>query len=210
MCFSATASFAAGGALTAIGGATLAKAKKRSELPFAAIPLLFGIQQLIEGIIWLSFGAPAVQASATFAYAIFSQVLWPIWIPLAIMLLEPDPSRKKILGGFFLVGLGVGSYVLYFTVTSPITATLTAHSIAYTSSHAYPLATIALYIAATCMSCLFSSHRMVKLFGTALFASFLLSYRLYSATLFSVWCFFAALTSIIVYLHFKKGRILKR
>jgi hypothetical protein len=47
MCFSATASFVAAGSLAAIGTATIKKAQHRSELPFATIPLLFGIQQTV-------------------------------------------------------------------------------------------------------------------------------------------------------------------
>ena len=51
MCFSAPASFIAGTALSAIGVAALRKTKSRSEVPFAMIPLLFGIQQVTEGVL---------------------------------------------------------------------------------------------------------------------------------------------------------------
>ena len=54
MCFSATASFISGTALCVIGVATLKQTKAPAEIPFALIPLLFGIQQLTEGVIWLS------------------------------------------------------------------------------------------------------------------------------------------------------------
>ena len=49
MCFSAPASFIAGTALSVIGVAALKRTESKSEIPFALIPLLFGIQQLIEG-----------------------------------------------------------------------------------------------------------------------------------------------------------------
>ena len=51
MCFSASASFIAGTSLSAVGVAALRNTKARSEQPLAAIPLLFGIQQLTEGVI---------------------------------------------------------------------------------------------------------------------------------------------------------------
>lgn len=51
MCFSASASFIAGASLSAIGVATLRRVESKKEIPFATIPLLFGIQQLIEGVI---------------------------------------------------------------------------------------------------------------------------------------------------------------
>ena len=63
MCFSATASFAAGTALSAVGGLTLRKSQGKVELPLALVPLLFGVQQFSEGFLWLSLGGdlPAVK-----------------------------------------------------------------------------------------------------------------------------------------------------
>ena len=55
MCFSATASFVAGTGLAVLGVATLRAARRRPEIPFAAIPLIFGLQQMVEGALWLSF-----------------------------------------------------------------------------------------------------------------------------------------------------------
>ena len=62
MCFSATASFSTGALLLGIGTLTLRSAlaaHQQRELPFAAIPLLFATQQLIEGMIWLTVSAEA-------------------------------------------------------------------------------------------------------------------------------------------------------
>ena len=55
MCFSETASFLAGTGLSVLGVATLRATQRRSEIPFAAIPLMFGLQQMVEGALWLSF-----------------------------------------------------------------------------------------------------------------------------------------------------------
>lgn len=57
MCFSVAASFTAGTFLIGFGVMTLSLARRRKEVPFAAIPLLFGLQQLSEGVVWISFGA---------------------------------------------------------------------------------------------------------------------------------------------------------
>ena len=54
MCFSATASFIAGTGLSVLGVATLRATRRKEEIPFAAIPLLFGFQQIVEGVLWLS------------------------------------------------------------------------------------------------------------------------------------------------------------
>ena len=58
MCFSASASFSAAALLLGIGALTLRSAlatRQPRALLFAAIPILFAIQQLIEGVIWLTF-----------------------------------------------------------------------------------------------------------------------------------------------------------
>ena len=52
MCFSATASFTAGTLVLGIGAVTMKSVRKPGELPYAAIPMLFALQQLIEGVIW--------------------------------------------------------------------------------------------------------------------------------------------------------------
>lgn len=56
MCFSAGASFGASAILVVIGVASLRKVQTRAHLPFAAIPLLFGIKQAFEGVLWLMLG----------------------------------------------------------------------------------------------------------------------------------------------------------
>jgi hypothetical protein len=55
MYFSATASFAAGVSLSILGVATAKRAERKAEIPFAIIPLLFGAQQIVEEMLWLSF-----------------------------------------------------------------------------------------------------------------------------------------------------------
>ena len=49
MCFSAAASFIASGTTGALGVATLWHTRAAREVPLASTPLLFGVQQFIEG-----------------------------------------------------------------------------------------------------------------------------------------------------------------
>lgn len=191
--------------MTALGIATLTNTRSRSEIPFAMIPLLFGIQQLIEGVVWLTFGrdAPVLKQVMTYAYSGFSHVLWPIYIPFAIGVLETVRWRKRALGGFGVAGLAVGLYLLYFIVTRPLVAQVVSRHIEYASPHFYIPAIMVLYLAATCMSAFFSSHRFVNLFGILALLSFLAAYFIAAHALVSVWCFFAAVLSVLMYLHLR-------
>ena len=204
MCFSATASFTAGVALLVVGTVTARSANRRAELPFALIPVLFGIQQLLEGALWLTLRAeaPLLNTVLTHVYSLFSHVLWPIYVPLAVLLLELTLWRRKVLFAIALAGAAVGLYLLYFLVRLPIVAQVTGRHITYLSSHFYLVTVMGLYLLGTCISMLFSSHRWVRLFGVTAFLSFVAAYAFYAAWFISVWCFFAALMSGIVLLHF--------
>ena len=202
MCFSATASFVAGTALSVVGVATIKKAKRKAELPFATIPLLFGIQQLIEGIVWLSFGNSALNVISTYAYSMFSHVLWPIFVPIAILLLEKDPVRKKILRVFTGIGLAVGIFLLYFIFQDGIISQIVNQSVSYNSPHLYLPLVLTLYVFATCISFLISSDKVINIIGIVMLTSFLAASLFFSGTFISVWCFFAAVLSFIIFLYF--------
>ncbi len=212
MCFSATASFSAGALLLGIGTLTLRSAlaaQQRRELPFAAIPLLFALQQLIEGVIWLTFSdeAPLLNSVMTHVYSFFSHVLWPIYVPVAVLLMEPAGRRRRALFGFVAAGTAVGAYLLYVLVAFPVVSQPTGQHIEYVSPHFFAAVTMALYLLSTAISPLLSSHRMVVVFGVLALLSFAAAYAFYSTWFISVWCFFAALLSVVVYLHFAlRGR----
>ena len=206
MCFSATASFVAAGALGAAGGLTLAKAKTKREIPLASIPLLFGVQQAIEGIVWISFSSPVVNAVAAYAYTLFSHVLWPIFVPLSLLLIETNHVRKNILRALLIIGSLVGLYLLYFISIAPVTAHVLNCSIAYLPVAPYSLIVTAFYLVVICGSFFVSSHRILNLLGVTVLTSFAVATWFYTQVFVSVWCFFAAILSIIIYWHFKTNR----
>ncbi len=205
MCFSATASFTAGTLLSAVGVATLGKAETSAERPFAMIPLLFGIQQLIEGVIWLTFrhDAPLLKQTMTYLYSGFSHVLWPMYVPFAMGILEAVPWRRKAIFAFEAVGVPVGLYLLYVLVTGPLVAEVVGSHIVYVSPHFYRIPVMVVYLAATCVSCFFSSHGFVRLFGVLALLSFIAAYLVHVTALISIWCFFAAILSLLIYLHLR-------
>jgi len=205
MCFSASASFAGGAFLLAVGANTVKKAARKAELPFAAIPLLFGVQQILEGIIWLTFrfDTPLLNTAMTHGYSLFSHVLWPIYVPVAVLLLEPVPWRRKTLYAFLAIGAGAEVYLLINMVRFPITSRVVGGHIEYLSPHFYAVVVMGSYLAATCLSMFLSSHKVVNIFGIASLLLFFAAYKIYAVWFISVWCFFAAALSAIVYLYFR-------
>ncbi|MEW5757744.1 MAG: DUF6629 family protein [Pseudomonadota bacterium] len=206
MCFSATASFIAGTSLTALGVVTVKKAERKTEIPLAMIPLLFGVQQIIEGMLWLSFrfDAPLLNVTMTYAFTLFSHVLWPIFVPLSIGLVETVAWRKKVISAFQIIGIAVGLYLFYLIIKFPVSSEVDEH-IVYVSPHFYKVPVMVLYLAATCVGSFFSCHKMINIFGGLALLLFVVAYWFYTVAFFSVWCFFAAILSAVIYLHFLFG-----
>src|SRR5690606_17070510 len=134
MCFSASSSFGAGIVLTVVGVASIKKAHHPSQVPFASIPLLFGVQQIAEGVLWLTLQNhyyTDIQDIAKYTYLFFAQVLWPIWVPIAIMLLEKRATRKRIQKVLVAAGVVVGGYLGYCLSTFNVEAKIVGHHISY-------------------------------------------------------------------------------
>ncbi len=206
MCFSATASFSAGAVLLGIGALTLKSARRPREWPFAAIPLLFAIQQLSEGVIWVTFSAdaPLLNTVMTYLYSFFSHVLWPVYLPVAVLMIEPPGGRRRTLSTLVVAGSAVGIYLLYVLVAFPVVSRPTGQHVEYDSPHFFAAAVMTLYLVSTTVSPLLSTLRGVRVFGALALLSFGAAYYFYARWFISVWCFFAALLSIVIYLHFAR------
>jgi hypothetical protein len=208
MCFSALASFSAGVVLLAVGVASVRRTHRAAELPYALIPFCFGVQQLLEGALWLTLPQPqhCLTAPLTQGYSAFSQVIWPIYIPLAVYLLEPAGLRGHVMALIAVAGASVGLYLLWYMVHVPVVAQFSGQHIAYVFPHFHqPLATV-LYLFAACVSPLISSWPRVRLFGMLASFSLLATAYFYAQWFISTWCFFAALLSAVVWLHFAHAR----
>lgn len=219
MCFSATASFGAGAVLGAVGIISIAKAKTNPQRVFATIPLIFAVQQITEGVLWLSLrntGLASWQPVLTYIYLIFAMAAWPFWIPLTIRLLEKDARRKKLLNILVAIGAVVAIVVALVLsiypveVMTPLCLSCPASSIPDVRNHLHyefafpPVAkgligtfTI-LYIMATIVSPFISSIRKMKWLGIVFLVSYLFAVFFYNGFVISVWCFFAALLSFVV------------
>lgn len=208
MCFSTEASFGAGAVLTVVGIATFRKTHSKSQLAFAAIPFIFGVQQFIEGFVWLSLSNvdyAYLKQIPTYLFLIIAQVVWPLWIPFSIFLMEKEAKSKKLLAGLLAVGAILSLCVIYNLMTYSVKSEIVEHHIHYTlniSKWMIPLGAF-LYFLPTVISPFVSSIKRTNFLGTAILTSFLVSKLFFEQYVISVWCFFAALMSVIVYVVVK-------
>ncbi len=211
MCFSPLASFAAGVAISTVGVATLKNVNNRREIPFALVPLIFGIQQIIEGFVWLSFGwSPESHAIFSAIYSVFALCVWPMGLPVAILLLEDHEFRQKILMVIGLAGIAVGGFLLYHIFVHPPGAYVLNSCIHYEVVVPYSNLLWAAYVLVVVGAGLVSSKKTVQVFGAVLFGSLLFALHQYKENAISVWCFFSALLSAVVYWHFIRKPVKKR
>lgn len=209
MCFSAEASFVAGFGLVGVGIVAVKRVRTRQETLYASIPLLFGVQQLLEGFLWLTFTNQAEQLSMPLAYLylLFSNVLWPIYIPLSVLALETVRWRRLAIVGIASISAVLSIYLLTVLVLQPVTACIDSLHILYDFPNPYELTTKMLYVLATCASLLFSRYHSVVAFGVVALISEVVANHFYTTWFISVWCFFAALLSAIVLWYFKGRRL---
>lgn len=201
MCFSAQASFFTAGLLVSIGIATLYKVRTKPALfCFGLIPLLFSLQQFAEGIIWVGAQGPPLFAAQTLFLTI-AFIVWPVWIPLSIALLETSTVRRAALFALVIAGI-IWGVCAFESIRSATTLIYSCH-ISYTLNSWTPITTeqaIGLYACLTVLPFFIAQNHLLKLFGLLTAISCIISYLSWYAFFISVWCFFAALLSMAVYL----------
>ncbi len=211
MCFGPVPSFAASAVLGAIGVATLSKVRGKREILLATFPLLFAIQQFNEGLLWLTIGkgdSVALQQGLTFIFLLFALVLWPIFSPLSFYLLEPDAQRRKVMGAFLTIGAIIGTYFLYYLLFDTYSATVIGYCITYDTAAPGSVTVLNLaYVLAVLATSLFSSYRPIVLLGLINIALCAITAIAFVNAHTSVWCFFAALWSSLLYLFFRRQRV---
>lgn len=205
MCFSAGASFTMAGVLTVIGGAAIGANADKPRRLFAAVPLVFAIQQAAEGIVWLTIDAPAhamLLRAAVFAFLAFALVVWPTWIPWSLRVAERDTQRRKWLTiltyAGTLVSLGAVGLLVRWEPRAYIDGSSVQYDFGVPTGALVHLLILVAYTAPPLAACFVSKIALSKVFGGALLLSMGAAMAIRAEALTSVWCFFAAGLSLLV------------
>lgn len=204
MCYSAGASFIGGAVITAVGVATVKEARKPSRIMFASIPVLFGLQQITEGFLWLALTDPAyaiLERAGTYGFLLMARVIWPTMLPLSVLLLERGGGNRRLHA--ILVGMGASVSLYYFYCLGFLTVVpnIAGHHIQYVSDFPESLAVpvFIVYFIAVITPLFLTNNRRMRIMGVLMFVSCLATIILAFTALTSVWCFFAAIISVMVY-----------
>lgn len=201
MCFSAEASFGASAAIAVIGAVAVKKAETVPQKVFAMIPVFFAIQQCMEGILWLSLSSTTCDAwegPATYVFLFFAWIVWPVYIPLSVWLLEVKKGRRQVVAALMFVGAIVSAVLAYRLIFDNVHAEIAGYHIRYVMEREYHsgiLMGIAYFVPTVVSLYVSSRERMVHV-ATTILISFIITMLFFREHLISVWCFFAAVTSV--------------
>lgn len=204
MCLSSTASFVVAAVLAVAGIASIAKIRHQREILFAAIPIILALQAATEGFIWLSFDNSAfsvIKERLAYFFLFVSESVWPIWIPLSLLLMERGKARSILLLALLAVGLFTSVYLAFYLLTYDVEARVLDGQIFYIQHLHSPHNVVSSlpYLSATILPFFVTGIRSMRWFGVivllpCLFISILLDYQRAS-----IWCFLAAVISGFVY-----------
>jgi hypothetical protein len=207
MCFSATASFSAAAVIGSVGIVTLSSAAAKPDhrvLALAAFPALFALQQVVEGLLWLDLASPepgTLRGVLVHAFQGYAEVFWPAFAPLAALLIERERWRRVLISICLVIGLALSVYLLVAMIGHPYQASVGEGHIVYRNDFQYPTGIEVPYVVATTFSLLLSSERDVQRLALVILIGFAVAYVSFHHAYISVWCFFAAIASVMVYLY---------
>jgi hypothetical protein len=201
MCFSATASFVSAGVVGVAGAAALPFVRDRRELPLALLGLGFAAHQLTEGVVWSQLeatGARTIRSPAVAVWLVFAWVLLPVWVPLAMSLVEPDRTRRRIMTAAAVLGGIVAAVLGLVSFTRSVPASVVSGHLSYIVPFTHTGPIVWAYVAATCGPPLLSTHPLLRAWGVALTVAMAATATLQARGFASLWCWFAALLTLVL------------
>lgn len=207
MCYSPEADLVAGVVVGAAGIDALRHVDDRRDLALAAVPLFLAAHQLIEAVGWWGLQDRVPEMAGTLAigaYLVIAMGVVPALVPYAVMRTERDPTRRRLMVPLVALGAGVSMVLLFALSSGPYGATIGGRYIAYETTLPWTGAVGAGYVIAVCAPLLLSTHRRLVLFGVINIPVVLGLTALLSAGFISLWCVWAAVSSIVVTRHIRE------
>lgn len=208
MCFSVQADLVAGAVILPVGVLSLREVRRARELPFAALPLLFSLHQLVEALVWAGLdGSVSARLghAAAVAYVVYALPVLPTSLPLAVLLLEPRGARARV-APFVVLGVIVSTWLLAGVLAGPVRVVEHPHALEYLTSESHGDIASFLYVVAVIGPSLLSGYRSIVAFGVLNLVGLVAAAALYMRAFTSVWCVYAAATSVLILLHMYRRR----
>jgi hypothetical protein len=193
------ASFTAALVLGGLGVAAIGRGASRERRMFAAIPFLFAAQHAAEAAVWLTGGAPLLRFVAVDLFLGIAVVVWPIWLPLSLGLIERSRSRQWALGATARFGTVVATCAAALLLRWQPSAYLAGGSVIYEGlsgqGPADAIICVLAYLVVAIAPFFLSTARGARAMGLTLAAALIAAAGAPSTARTTVWCLFALLLS---------------
>ncbi len=193
-----------------VGIMTLRRVSTPNELVFASLPLLFALHEFTQGFVWLGvYGLIEARALeiAESIYIFYAYGLLPFIIPLAIWLIEPKGRRRDLIALLMMMGALLSVYTMWGFSVKHATVSIKDGFLYYLNPMTDYVWVAVLYILTTGGSLILSRNITIQLFGWLNILGINLIYWFQPDALTSIWCLYAAIVSMVLYLYFVKRRI---
>jgi hypothetical protein len=205
VCFSPQADVVGGLLIGTIGVDAVRHIRQRREfIALAWLPVLLGAHQFIEALVWLWLQGHVPRGIghvALWAYLLIAFVVLPVFVPLAVIALEPTRRRKQLMAPFAVIGTAIAVILFVAMVRGPVGVKLAPYHLSYSIRPPDGLLIVAFYVVAVCGPLLLSGYRNVALFGIVNLVAVIVIARLTISGFASVWCGWAAVSSAAITLH---------
>lgn len=165
-----------------------------------------------KGVVWLTYDDPDLAQLHTIASYLFLAIataIWPIYLPWSLYVLEKKSNRKKMIA--YVGGLGgiIAAIGIYYLLQEGAASDVDCNQISYYlffkhygdvfSRFSPSVLHYCGYIFAVTAPFLISTIKGTRAIGYCIGSSVIVAQIFYSRAFGSVWCFFGALASTLIY-----------
>jgi hypothetical protein len=182
-----------------------------------SFPLLFGLQQGLEGLLWLDLACGVTSQTAgvgqgpALGFLFFAYVVWPSLVPLAAWRVEDRPRRRRLFAVAAVLGGLLGGSLYIPLIVDPdwlqvmvLQGSILYHPRLIYDPHVSREVVRAVYALIVALPLVGASNAGVRRFGMLILGSVILTALAFGYAFVSIWCFFAALLSAYLAIRLPK------
>jgi hypothetical protein len=136
-------------------------------------------------------------------YLVFAFMVLPVYVPAAVLALEPPGRRRTMVAAFLGLGSIFSVLLAVAMVIGPVTASLGRNHLIYGIGLPAAVWVVGLYVVVTCGPMLLSGYRQLARFGMVNLVAVALPAHLAVSGFASLWCGWAAVSAVVIALHLR-------
>ena len=195
--------------MVVIGADALRHVREPKQILLASLPLLFGLHQLDEAFVWWGLQgrvSESLERIGIWVYLLFALAALPMLVPLAVFAIERSPGRKRLIGALAILGIAVGVSLGVALFRGSVNAAIASHHIAYdVSALSQGRDLTGLYVVAACGALVACSYRDISVLGVLNLVAVPILMWLTVSGFISLWCFWAAIVSVVIDFHLRRA-----